>query len=82
MSRETILVIEDEEDIQELIRYNLAKEGYRVHCVDEGEEGVEIARTAEADLIVLDLMLPGIDGLETCRRIKKNLPLHIFLSSS
>jgi two-component system alkaline phosphatase synthesis response regulator PhoP len=67
---EKVLVIEDEEDIRELIRYNLAKEGYDLQCVGTGEEGLQIALTFNPAAVVLDLMLPGIDGLEVCRRLK------------
>ncbi len=65
-----ILAIEDEEDILELITYNLTREGYRVHGVANGEEGLAYAETHRPDLILLDLMLPGISGLEVCRRLK------------
>ncbi|MEN8150739.1 MAG: response regulator [Planctomycetota bacterium] len=70
--RETILVVEDEEDILEVIRYNLAREGYRVHGVRNGEEGLDRIRRENPNLVLLDLMLPGVDGLEICRRIKKD----------
>ncbi len=70
MARENILVVEDEREIQELIRYNLAREGYRVQCVGSGEDALRAVRSAATDLVVLDLMLPGVDGLEVCRRLK------------
>jgi two-component system alkaline phosphatase synthesis response regulator PhoP len=70
MPKEHILVVEDEEDILELLRYNLAKEGYRVTGVVSGEEGLRAARSQPPDLIVLDLMLPGMDGLTVCRELK------------
>ncbi len=70
MAREAILVIEDDADIQELLRYNLTKEGYRVILAASGEEGLRLARTENPDLILLDLMLPGMDGLEVCRRLQ------------
>ncbi len=69
MAREKILVIEDEEDILELVRYNLARNGYQVTGAVTGEQGLELARDSAPDLIILDLMLPGIDGLEICRRL-------------
>ncbi len=72
MSKENILVIEDEEDILALVHYNLAKEGYTVTPVTSGEDGLKAAAGQLPDLILLDLMLPGIDGLEVCRRLKKN----------
>ncbi len=70
MAHENILVVEDDEDILELLRYNLAKEGYRVTAITSGEDGLPLARSTTPDLILLDLMLPGIDGLEVCRRLK------------
>jgi two-component system alkaline phosphatase synthesis response regulator PhoP len=70
MPKETILVVEDEEDIQELITYNLTKEGYRVIAVGSGEDAVAATAKEPPDLILLDLMLPGTDGLEVCRMLK------------
>jgi two-component system phosphate regulon response regulator PhoB len=70
MAHEHILAVEDDQDILELLRYNLAKEGYQVTAVASGEEGLHLARSAAPDLILLDLMLPGMDGLEVCRRLK------------
>ncbi len=72
MAKESILVVEDEDDIRELLRYNLAKEGYLVTCAASGEEGLTAARTQPPDLLLLDLMLPGVDGLEVCRRLKQD----------
>jgi two-component system, OmpR family, alkaline phosphatase synthesis response regulator PhoP len=70
MAKETIFLVEDEEDIQELLTYNLEKEGYQVVKAATGEEALRTLRDRHPDLILLDLMLPGIDGLEVCRRIK------------
>ena len=70
MAKENILVVEDEEDILELVRYTLAKEGYQVTGVASGEEALAAACAKRPDLMVLDLMLPGVDGLEVCRRVK------------
>jgi two-component system, OmpR family, alkaline phosphatase synthesis response regulator PhoP len=72
MPKEKILVIDDEEDILELVRYNLAKEGYRVACVTSGEQALREAKEGAPDLILLDLMLPGLDGLDVCRRLKSD----------
>ena len=72
MPTEKILVVEDEENIQELIRYNLAKEGYQVNCVLSGENGLKAARTENPDLVLLDLMLPGLDGLDVCKELKRD----------
>ena len=65
-----VVVVEDDLDILELITYNLEREGYEVIGTTTGEDGVEAARSRKPDLILLDLMLPGIDGLEVCRRLK------------
>jgi len=70
MAREKILIVEDEIDILEVIEYNLSREGFRVLSSRDGEEGVRIARSDAPDLVLLDLMLPGLDGLEVCRRLK------------
>jgi two-component system alkaline phosphatase synthesis response regulator PhoP len=72
MAKETILAIDDEQDILDLLSYNLSKEGFRVAAVTTGEEGIRAARAAVPDLILLDLMLPGIDGLEVCRTLKED----------
>jgi len=70
MSKEAILVVEDEEDIAELIRYNLETEKFHVTVATSGEKGVEAARRSRPDLILLDLMLPGMNGLEVCRALQ------------
>lgn len=70
MNKAKIIIVEDEEDIRELLRYNLAKEGYEVIGVGTGEDGLEAAINDSPDLIVLDIMLPGIDGLDVCRKLK------------
>ncbi len=72
MAREKILVVEDEDDIQELIKYNLVKEGYQVVCVSRGEDALPAVKQHQPDLILLDLMLPGMDGLEVCKLIKND----------
>lgn len=71
MAREKILVVDDEKDIIELIRYNLEKEGLKVITATSGEEAIRRASNENPQLIVLDLMLPGIDGLEVCRILKR-----------
>ncbi len=85
MAKEKILVVDDEEDILELLRYNLEREGYQVFVADKGEKALKTAKAENPDLIVLDLMLPGIDGLEVTRNLKsmdktKNIPI-IMLSA-
>jgi two-component system phosphate regulon response regulator PhoB len=72
MSSKTILVVDDEEDILELLDYNLTKEGFRVVRAASGEKALDLAKTERPDLVVLDLMLPGLDGLEVCKRIRSN----------
>ena len=72
MTKELILVVDDEEDILELVRFNLAREGYSVICTTSGEETLRIARKEHPDLIVLDLMLPGIDGLDVAKVLKSD----------
>ena len=72
MSKETILIVDDEEDILELIKFNLKGEGYNILQAMTGEEAIKIAKQSGPDLMVLDLMLPGIDGLEVTRYLKKN----------
>jgi len=72
MGHEAILVIEDDEDIQLLIKHNLLKEGYKVSVADNGEDGLRLLQKEQFSCVLLDLMLPGIDGLDVCRNIKKN----------
>ena len=70
MSSSKILVVDDEEDILELLRFNLSNEGFQVSCAASGEEALEKVKTEVPALILLDLMLPGIDGLEVASRIR------------
>jgi len=72
MAKEHILVVDDEADIRKLVEYNLAKEGYKIACAATGEEALKKARAAVPDLVILDLMLPGVDGLEVCRLLKSD----------
>jgi two-component system alkaline phosphatase synthesis response regulator PhoP len=72
MAKEKILVVDDEEDILELLKYNLSREGYQVSCTTSGEKTLSLVKTQTPDLILLDLMLPGMDGLEVTRRLKDN----------
>ncbi len=78
--KDPVLVVDDEEDIRELVRYNLSKAGYDVVCAASGEEALIAARQVRPMLVLLDIMLPGIDGLEVCKRLKedaalKNIPI-------
>ena len=72
MPKETILVIEDEKNILELVQYNLEQQGFRVLKATKGDDGLAIARKQKPSLILLDLMLPEIDGLQICNILKKN----------
>lgn len=72
MANENILIVDDEEDVLELVRYNLDRGGYQVQTASSGEEALTKARKRLPDLIILDLMLPGIDGLEVCRQLKRD----------
>ena len=72
MAKERILVVDDEEDILELVRFNLAREGYPVICTTSGEETLKIVQREHPDLVVLDLMLPGIDGLDVAKALKND----------
>ena len=72
MSRQSVLVVEDEEDIMEVIRFNLEKEGYEVHQALSGEKALQVIENNLPSLVLLDLMLPGINGLDLCRIFKQN----------
>ncbi len=72
MAKGHILIIDDEEDILELVRYNLEQEGYRVEGASDGESGLKAAIREMPDLVLVDLMLPGMDGLEVCRHLRSN----------
>ena len=72
MALKTILAIDDEKDILKLLSYNLSKEGYQTLVAKSGEEGLALAQSKKPDLILLDLMMPGIDGLEVCRLLRSD----------
>jgi len=72
MGKEHILIVDDEEDILELIEFNLNREGYKVTGVLTGEEAIQSAQKGNIDLMILDLMLPGIDGFEVTKQIKND----------
>jgi two-component system alkaline phosphatase synthesis response regulator PhoP len=71
MSQQKILLVDDEPDILELLTYNLEKEGFEVHVASNGREGMEVARRVVPDLILLDVMMPEMDGMETCLQIRE-----------
>jgi DNA-binding response OmpR family regulator len=72
MSRKKILVVDDEKDIVELVRFNLERDGFKVVPAYNGEDALRLVKVQLPDLIVLDLMLPGMDGLEACRILKRD----------
>ena len=72
MTRQSVLVVEDEEDIMEVIRFNLEKEGYEVNQALSGEKALQVIENNLPSLVLLDLMLPGINGLDLCRIFKQN----------
>ncbi|MBL8725268.1 MAG: response regulator [Planctomycetes bacterium] len=72
MAKPKVLVIEDEPDILEVIQYNLEREGHKVIACRNGEQGLSRIRTDNPDLVILDLMLPGMDGVEVCRQVKSD----------
>ncbi|MFA6283021.1 MAG: response regulator [Desulfurivibrionaceae bacterium] len=87
MARETILVVEDDENIQQLVGYNLAKAGFHVIYADNGEQALNVIKREKPDLIVLDLMLPGLSGFEICKLVRKdpktkNLPIVMLTAKS
>lgn len=87
MAKAEILVVEDEEEILELIAYNLTNEGYGVRSVMSGEDALREVRQKSPDLVILDLMLPGIDGLEVCRTLKgdaatRDIPIIMLTAKS
>ncbi|MGG5462745.1 response regulator transcription factor [Clostridium sp. B9] len=69
--KDKILIIEDEPDIQNILRYSLMKEGYKVRCVGNGNDGIDVFKSFKPDLVFLDLMLPDISGFDVCREITK-----------
>lgn len=87
MSKQTIFVVEDEMHIQQLIKYNLESNGFKVNVFDSGEDLLSSTFDNIPDLFILDLMLPGIDGLEVCRNLKqnnktKNIPIIMLTAKS
>jgi phosphate regulon transcriptional regulator PhoB len=72
MKKAKVLVVDDERDIIELVSYNLEKEGFKVISAMDGEKALELVSSKEPEIIILDLMLPGIDGLDVCRELKRN----------
>ena len=87
MAVQRILIVEDDRSLAEVVSYNLEQQGYEVHVARDGMEGLNYARLNPPDLVVLDLMLPAIDGLEVCRRLRadsstQNLPILMLTAKS
>ena len=87
MVKKKILVVEDDRDISELISYNLSREGYDIACLYDGSQAVDFVSKRKPDLIILDLMLPEMDGIEICRTLKgeaatKNIPIVMLTAKS
>lgn len=76
---DTILVVEDEETLLETLAYNLTRQGYRVLTAGDGNTALDLAREEQPDAIVLDIMLPGIDGFEVCRILRKEMSVPILM---
>lgn len=74
-----VLVVDDEATLVDTIRYNLRREGYDVQVASEGNEALKLARASSPDLVVLDLMLPGLDGLEVCRQLRRDSTVPILM---
>jgi two-component system phosphate regulon response regulator PhoB len=72
MQKSTVLIVEDERDILDVLDFNLRQAGFKVLKTTDGGEGLRLAQTERPDLVVLDLMLPGMDGKEVCRRLRQN----------
>ena len=72
MNKQKILLVDDEKDILELIGFNLEKEGYEVYTAENGRKAIEVANRVIPDLILLDVMMPEMDGMETCRELREN----------
>ncbi len=82
MPNPKILVVEDEENIREAVVYSLSQEGFDVYSANDGEEGLNKAKSLNPDLVLLDVMLPKLDGFEVCRMIRKDLDLPVFMLSA
>jgi two-component system response regulator RegX3 len=77
-----ILVVDDEDSILEFVSFNLEKEGYEVACAKNGDEALEAAADEEFDLVILDIMLPGADGFEVCRKIRASSEVPVLFLSA
>ena len=75
----TVLVVEDDANIVDVLRHNLLREGYEVVTARDGEAGLAAARSVRPDLIILDILLPGLDGIEVCRILRKEMSIPILM---
>ncbi len=84
MSQQAVLVIEDEENLLKAIKYNLEQDGYKVQSAMDGEQGLEMARQTQPSMIILDIMLPKLDGIEVCRILRResNVPILMLTAKS
>lgn len=87
MEKYRILIVDDEEDILELVRYNLVSDGYAVSCADSAEDAIRIVRAEPFDLLILDLMLPGMDGIEAAKILRadpktRHIPIIMLTAKS
>ena len=74
-----ILIVDDDKNLLDVLNYNLVKEGYTVVTAENGIKALELARKEKPDLIILDIMLPGLDGLELCRILRKEMAVPILI---
>ena len=79
MTGEKILVVEDEQNILEAIKYSMNAEGFEVYGAEDGEKGLEMAREISPDLVILDVMLPKLDGFEVCRILRRDMDIPVFM---
>ena len=82
MSQTSVLVVEDEDNLLEALRYNLTREGYEVLTATDGERGLASARDNDPDLIILDIMLPSLNGLEVCRIVRRDSDVPVLMLSA
>ena len=81
---ESVLIIDDEADIRDILAYNLKKEGFTVYTASNGKDGIEIARTSQPDIVILDVMMPEMDGLsfsEKVKEINSDIPIIILTAN-
>jgi two-component system, OmpR family, response regulator len=79
MAAQSVLIVEDEENLRVALQFNLQQEGYDVHTAPDGLTGLDVARTAHPDLLILDVMLPGMNGYDLCREVRKDSDVPILM---